>query len=235
MNDVRDTTHRADQGQSYRTLDIHAAPGVHEHALDMCRAVLSHGARILEVGAGSGALTLRLQDAGFEVVATDLEPNQPWIHALNLDDPTATAAVAGRFDMIVCVETMEHLENPRAALRLMRSLLDPGAQLLVSTPNVTHPHSRLKTLFDGAPWFFGTDAYYDTGHITPLPDWLLVEHLRSTGFEDIHLERAGDSGISSRIRTVAHRVEHAVLWLVGVRQPVEAGDGCCLFALATAP
>lgn len=231
---MRETTHRSDQGRYYRDLAIHAAAGVHEHAAHLCQKTLAPGARILEVGAGSGALALRLQDAGFDVVATDLEPSQPWMHALDLDNPSASDVAIGRLGMIVCVETMEHLENPRAALRSMRSLLEPGAKLLVSTPNVTHPGSRLKTLLTGVPWLFGPDAYYDSGHITPLPDWLLVEHMRASGFDDMQIERAGDIGIESRPRLLAHRVEMALLRLLGVKQAFVAGDGSCLFVVGTA-
>lgn len=231
---MRPTTHRRDHGRYYRDLEVHAAPGVHEHVVRICQAALKPGARILEVGAGSGALALRLRDNGFEVMATDMEPNQPWIHALDLDKPQVDKSLMGSWDMIVCVETMEHLENPRAALRTMRGLLEQGGKLLLSTPNVTHPHSRLRTLFKGVPSLFGPTAYYDTGHITLLPDWLLVEHLRSSGFEDIFIERAGDVGISARTRRFAHRVEMTLLRVVGVKQVFHSGDGVCLLVVASA-
>src|SRR3712207_7107653 len=83
------------------------------------------------------------------------DPPHDWIHRLDLDDPQWTDQTRGPFDMVVCVETLEHVENPRQVLRSIRSLLRPGDKLLVSTPNVTHPHSRLKMFLRGAPFIFG--------------------------------------------------------------------------------
>jgi 2-polyprenyl-3-methyl-5-hydroxy-6-metoxy-1,4-benzoquinol methylase len=175
-----------------------------------------------------------MMDAGFDVVATDLEPNQPWIHAFDLDKPHTAGAISDRFDAVVCVETFEHLENPRASLRSLRSIMDVGTHLLISTPNVLHPHSRLRTLVTGEPLLFGSDAYYETGHITPLPEWLLVEHLKSAGFAVATVETAGHLGVKSRWRRLAHRFEMAVLYVIGVRHQPRRGDGLCLFIVATA-
>jgi len=234
MTDTRETTHRRDQGHNYKGLSIHAAPGVHEHAADLLGRYVQPGSKLLEVGAGSGALASRLTDAGFDVVATDLEPNQSWIHPLDLDRPHDSQAAAGTFAAVVCVETIEHLENPRAALRSMRTKLDRGGFLLLSTPNVDHPHSRLRMLLTGEPMLFGRDLYYSTGHITPLPEWLLVEHLKASGFAVSVVESAGDIGFGSKLRRAAHQVEMAFLRIVGARNHATRGDGLCLFVVASA-
>jgi 2-polyprenyl-3-methyl-5-hydroxy-6-metoxy-1,4-benzoquinol methylase len=145
--------------QTYEGHSVHAAPGVHEYAVELARAALPVGGRVLEVGAGCGALAVRLREAGFDVVPTDLDPPHDWIHRLDLDNPEWTDDTSGPFDMVVCVETLEHVENPRQVLRSIRALLRPGDRLLVSTPNVTHPHSRLKMFLRGAPYIFGPTHY----------------------------------------------------------------------------
>ena len=95
----------------------------------------------------------------------------------------------------MCLETLEHVENPRQVLRSIRSVLRPGDRLLVSTPNITHPHSRLKMFLRGAPYIFGPRHYYQPGHITILPDWMLTEHVRLAGFDD----DPGDHGRQHRV------------------------------------
>ncbi len=75
--------------------------------------------------------------------------------------PEWTDETRGPFDLVVCVQTLEHVENPRQVLRSIRSLLRVGDRLLVSTPNVTHPHSRLKMFLLGAPYIFGPKRYYE--------------------------------------------------------------------------
>ena len=155
--------HRTAAVGSYKGHSMHAAPGVHEYAVELARATLPDGGRILEIGAGCGALAVRMQDAGFDVVPTDLDPPHDWIHRLDLDAPEWTDDTRGPFDLVVCVETLEHVENPRQALRAIRSLLRAGDRVLVSTPNITHPHSRLKMFLRGSPVFFGPNFYYDPG------------------------------------------------------------------------
>ena len=230
---TRRTIQRTAAARSYEGHSIHAAPGVHEYAVELARAALPDGGRILEVGAGCGALALRLRDAGFDVVPTDLDPPHDWILRLDVDDPEWTEETRGPFDMVMCVETLEHVENPRGVLRSLRSRLREGDRLLVSTPNITHPHSRLKMFLVGAPYIFGPEHYYQPGHITILPDWMLTEHVRLAGFDHIQVTRAGDTEYHGARRLV-HRLEIALLGLIGIRQRADYGEGVCTFLAAVA-
>ena len=217
----------------YQGHSVHAAPGVHEYAVELVRAALPDGGRVLEVGAGCGALALRLRDAGLDVVPTDLDPPHDWIHRLDLDAPEWTDQTRGPFDMVVCVETLEHVENPRQALRSIRSLLRAGDKLMVSTPNITHPHSRLKMFLRGSPYIFGPAHYYQPGHITLLPDWMLTEHVRQAGFDGIEVRSGGEMDYSG-VRRLLHRVELTLLRVVGLRARADEGDGICTFVTAVA-
>src|SRR3712207_4397526 len=225
--------HRTAAHGYYKGHSVHAAPGVHEYAVELVRAALPDGGRVLEVGAGCGALALRLRDAGLDVVPTDLDPPHEWIHRLDLDRPEWTDETRGPFDMVVCVETLEHVENPRQVPRSIRSLLREGDKLVVSTPNITHPHSRLKMFLRGSPVFFGPTFYHEPGHISMLPDWMLTEHVRLAGFEQIAVTRAGSMDYAGPGLWL-HRVEMAVLGLIGLRRRATAGDGVCTFVTAVA-
>jgi len=229
----RETVQRTETHREYRGHTMHAAAGVHEYAVELVKEALPQCGRVLEVGAGCGALTLRMRDAGFDVVPTDLFPPHDWIHRLDLDAPEWTDDTRGPFDLVVCVETLEHVENPRQVLRSIRALLRPGDRLVVSTPNVTHPHSRLKMLLRGSPVFFGPAKYYEPGHITILPDWMLTEHVRLAGFDQISVTRAGSMDYTGP-RLWIHRVEMALLGLLGLRSKATAGDGVCTFVTAVA-
>jgi SAM-dependent methyltransferase len=229
----RRTVQRTAATRSYQGHNIHAAPGVHEYTVELARAALPDGGRILEVGAGCGALALRLRDAGFDVVPTDLDPPHDWIFRLDLDDPEWTDDTRGPFDMVVCVETLEHVENPRKVLRSIRSLLRPGDRLLVSTPNIAHPHSRLKMFLRGAPYLFGPAHYYQPGHISMLPDWMLTEHVRLAGFDDIEVTMGGSTEYHG-VRQLVHRIEIALLRAIGLRQRASNGEGICTFVTAVA-
>jgi SAM-dependent methyltransferase len=229
----RRTIQRTASARSYKGHSVHAAPGVHEYAVSLVRAALPEGGRILEVGSGCGALALRLRDAGFDMVPTDLDPPHEWIFRLDLDNPEWTDDTRGPFDMVVCVETLEHVENPRQVLRSIRSLLTVGDQLLVSTPNITHPHSRLKMFLRGAPYIFGPKHYYQPGHISILPDWMLTEHVRLAGFDQIEVTTGGSTEYHG-LRRLVHRVEIAVLRAIGLRHRADHGEGICVFITAVA-
>ena len=229
----RTTVHRTAAARSYEGHDIHAAPGVHEYAVELAQRTMPAGGRILEVGAGCGALALRLRDAGFDVLPTDLDPPHDWIHRLDIDEPEWTDATRGPFDMVVCIETLEHVENPRKVLRSIRAVLRPGDRLLVSTPNIAHPHSRLKMFLVGDPYLFGPALYYQPGHISMLPDWMLTEHVRLAGFGDIEVTKGGDTEYHG-LRRLVHRVEIALLRVIGLRPHAHRGEGICTFLTATA-
>jgi SAM-dependent methyltransferase len=230
---VPETVQRTAPVRSYQGHNIHAAPGVHEYAVELARQLLPEGGRILEVGAGCGALAVRLRAAGFDVVPTDLEPPHDWIHRLDIDEPEWTDQTRGPFDLVVAVETLEHVENPRKVLRSIRAVLRPGDRLVVSTPNITHPHSRLKMFLRGSPFYFGPAHYYQPGHITILPDWMLTEHVRQAGFDRIEVTTAGSADYHGR-RLLIHRVELALLRVIGLRHRGTSGEGICTFVTAVA-
>lgn len=229
--------HRTDTGRSYRGRAIHAADGVHEAALTLCQQFLRSEATILELGAGSGALAARFRDAGFNVVATDLEPASEDVRSLDLErlDADVEDWVAGLApDAIVAVEIVEHLENPRAALRQIRKLLPPGGVLVLSTPHVNHPASRVKALLTGDHFMFGAEQYYVTGHIAMLPDWLLAEHLRHAGFELTSFSFAGDAEFTGPRRLVFKMLTKPWVHAMRRRGSLVRGDGVCLFIVAKA-
>src|SRR6266498_2713922 len=57
----------------YEGVPIRAASGLHETCFEIAQSALSPGGRVLDIAAGAGAFTKRLLDAGFEVVANDID------------------------------------------------------------------------------------------------------------------------------------------------------------------
>jgi len=216
---------------------MHAAAGLHEYVEATVARELPRGARLLDVGAGSGALTARLSAAGYDVVATDLEtedyraaaPAVQWDAAAG-EIPDGLAPES--FDGVCAVEVLEHVENPLQALRNFRALLKPGGLLLASTPHIGHPRSRLKFLLAGAPSYFGSREYYADGHRTLLPDWLLARHLEAVGYVDTQISYAGQMGLPRRSR---------MLWAITspfmrfLQSEPRVDDGCITVALARKP
>jgi len=190
-------THRACTGLYYEGLPIHAAPGVPDDAIALLLDHLRPPARILELGAGSGAFTKRLLEPGFDVEAADLDPTG-WphehvpLHVVDLNTgpwPFADAA----YDGIVAVEVIEHLENPSSFLRNARRHLRPGGTLLLTTPNVVSLASRRALVLRETLAFFGPGILFSGGHRhrSILPWWLLSDLLRAEGWDLVGLAFIG--------------------------------------------
>ena len=110
------------------------------------RAPLS-GARVLDVGCGGGLLAEALARAGAKVTAIDLAPGMievARLHAmeqkLEIDyrviaaEAVATAQPGG-FDVVTCMEMLEHVPEPEKMIATLTSLVKPGGAVFVSTLN----------------------------------------------------------------------------------------------------
>jgi 2-polyprenyl-6-hydroxyphenyl methylase/3-demethylubiquinone-9 3-methyltransferase len=107
------------------------------------------GARALDVGCGGGILSESLARAGANVIAIDLAPAVLDIARLHLHESgvavdyrdtsveTLAAEMPAAFDVIACMEMLEHVPDPGSVIRACATLLKPGGSLFVSTLNRT--------------------------------------------------------------------------------------------------
>jgi SAM-dependent methyltransferase len=113
--------------------------------------------RVLEVGAGIGGTTRALCERGAATSWTALEPDPGLFEELegNLRDVEIVEPTLGtleeidagsRFDCIVYVDVLEHVEDDAAELRRAARRLRPGGHLVVVSP----AHAFLYTAFDRA-------------------------------------------------------------------------------------
>ena len=125
------------------------------HALNPVRAAYLQarctlrGARVLDVGCGGGLLAEVLARAGAQVTAIDLAPGMievAKLHALEsgldidyrcLDAAQLAATEQSKFDVVSCMEMLEHVPEPLQILRTLAQLTRPGGAVFVSTINRT--------------------------------------------------------------------------------------------------
>ena len=98
----------------------------------------------------------------------------------------------GQFDLVTCVEVIEHVENFRAVVREVFRILRPGGVAVFTTPNVLNMRSRLRYLSSGFYNLFGP-VLLDRpdvrpgarGHISPINFFYLAHAFASAGFRDL--------------------------------------------------
>lgn len=195
-------TQDANQDQyRYSGLEIHAGRGIHECVGSIAAQVFAKGSAVLDMAAGSGAMCLRLKDAGLTVTGCDLVSENFRLHGsvpfvvanLNHDFP---AELHEGFDGVTATEIIEHLENPRHFLRECFSVLKPGGHLIMTTPNVDSAIARAIWIRSGTFKWFTERDYRNEGHITPLPLMVLRNALSEAGFRILEVTSAGEENAS---------------------------------------
>lgn len=150
-------------------------------------AVLRPGARVFDVGAGSGEVVYLLRAIGCD--GSGVEPNEAYARyaAQSLGAPVTCgfyqdAAIApASLDVVTMFHTVEHLENPAEVMGKAAAWLKPGGALIVEIPNVEavcqQPHQQ-----------------FHRGHLYHFNLASLSTMLRRVGFEVVAIYTSPDGG-----------------------------------------
>jgi 2-polyprenyl-6-hydroxyphenyl methylase / 3-demethylubiquinone-9 3-methyltransferase len=104
-------------------------------------------ARVVDVGCGGGILSEAMARSGARVLGIDLSQavlDVAELHALeaklaveyrSIAAEELAAASPGSFDLVTCMEMLEHVPDPDATLAALATLVKPGGHVIVSTLN----------------------------------------------------------------------------------------------------
>jgi SAM-dependent methyltransferase len=123
--------------------------------------------RVLDVGAGDGALVDALRRRGREALGLERESTRADFAERDLDE------VEGSWAAIVFWHSLEHLPEPVAALERAAALLAPGGVIVIAVPN----SDSLQALIFGDRWL----ALDLPRHLVHLTSGALLARIRELG------------------------------------------------------
>jgi cyclopropane fatty-acyl-phospholipid synthase-like methyltransferase len=180
----------------YQGHRMFCAPGTHEAVIEAVIKYLKRGSRVIDLGAGTGAFTLRLKEQGYQVSAAGIDPatfgvdDTPYILWNCCED--VPEQYWGVHDAVVAIEVVEHLENIFDFFRKVCCLLKPGGLAFITTPNIFEARSRLMFLTSGNFLLFQKELMERWGHIQIIPFWLLQYAAESANFTCLEMYGVGD-------------------------------------------
>lgn len=192
---------------------------------------------LLDLGCGPGTFSVAARARGWTTVGLDVNATSvAHCRARGLDVIAGAFPhpdLAGRtFDVVAMNDFLEHLTDPIAALRTVRSLVAPGGIVFISTPDVGSTMARVT----GGRWLH----LKPNEHIVYFDRTTIARALAETGFRVLHVQSIGRvRNLGVALEKVAaygelpSRVARAIVprWLAErVNLPINPGDEMAVIA-----
>ena len=128
---------------------IHGDPCVLDRWLWLRGQLHKGPERTFDAGCGNCAFSIYARRSGNEVVAASFSEREQddarrraemvgasgiEFHTIDLRELEARRAALGRFDQVICMETIEHLRDDEGLVRTLVEMLEPGGRLLLTAP-----------------------------------------------------------------------------------------------------
>jgi len=123
---------------------------------------------IAEVGSGTGTFTQMLEKDGYLVTTIDINPEYLSQEVLDLQMPNLPRRLFNKFDTIVALNVVEHIEQTDQVMNNFSSMLKKGGRLIILVPQ--------------GKWAYGS-LDQSLGHITRYDQPELVNLISDAGFK----------------------------------------------------
>ena len=158
-----------------------------------------HGKKVVDIGCGGGILSDAMARQGAQVLGADLAVKSlkvAQLHALEagtqgvqyreISAEDLAQEQAGQYDVVTCMEMLEHVPNPASVVKACSALVKPGGWVFFSTLN-RNPKSFLFAIV-GAEYVLnllpkGTHEYARLINPSELADWV-----RANGLDVLHMK-----------------------------------------------
>jgi 2-polyprenyl-6-hydroxyphenyl methylase/3-demethylubiquinone-9 3-methyltransferase len=159
------------------------------------------GKKVIDVGCGGGILAESMAARGAQVTGIDMAPAPLQVARLHLKESghdveyvqstaeNMAASRAGEFDVVTCMEMLEHVPDPGSVIASCARLVKPGGMVFLSTIN-RNPKSYLMAII-GAEYILkmlpvGTHEYEKFIRPSELAGWCRDAELETREMIGLH-------------------------------------------------
>ncbi len=175
------------------------------------RAMMPSGVRVLDVGCGTGSVTLIAnEDKNNEVVGVEPDEDRAKVargKGLDIRIDMLTEDLQhqlGKFDVVVSSDVLEHTPAPGEFLQILKGSMKSDGLLLVSVPNVAHWSVR-QMIFMGR-FDYDHVGIMDATHLR----WFTAKSLRAlferSGFEILEMRQTAGVALPCYGRGLVHLI-----------------------------
>ncbi|MBY0383839.1 methyltransferase domain-containing protein [bacterium] len=156
---------------------------IYKKVMDVIKTYGPENGQLLDFGAGQGDFLKNMKRAAFQFMYHGVDLMYSKVEGVNWyvqDLNKKLQFKDGQFDVVTCIEVIEHLENPRKIIRELSRALKPEGLLVITTPNNESWRSIISYIFRGHFVSFTETSY--PAHITALNQTDLYRILQECGF-----------------------------------------------------
>lgn len=172
-----------------------SSDAVYRAAVELLEEIGARAGTLVDVGCGAAAFRSYLGNLCKRYIGADAARHAglpPDTELIQVDLDSGRADLPDGFaDVVTSLETIEHLENPRALVRELVRLVKPGGWVLVTTPNQLSVLSKLGLILKNEFVHFQERPGLYPAHISALLEVDLVRIFRENGLQDVRVRYTG--------------------------------------------
>jgi len=181
--------------------------------LDILQIVPRVGGALLDVGGGVGATAAYLKNEGYveragvvDLVTHSAATNGIDFHYTanleHLDTLTSIFEKEGPFNVILCLDVLEHLSDPWSMVKCLHSMLAADGVIIASIPNIRYFKASFPLFFRGR-WDLESSGIRDRTHLRWFVRNTAVQLMTSSGLKlEVVVDKPGGGRKIRLIRTL---------------------------------
>jgi 2-polyprenyl-3-methyl-5-hydroxy-6-metoxy-1,4-benzoquinol methylase len=157
---------------------------IYQKVKEVLKVYGPEGGQFLDFGAGQGDFLKSMVQSPFKFMYHGVDLMYSKVQGANWyvqDLNKKLQFKDAQFDVVSCIEVIEHLENPRQIVRDLARVLKPDGLLILTTPNNESWRSIVSYIFRGHFVAFTNSSY--PAHITALNQMDIYRILTECGFK----------------------------------------------------